>query len=283
MDANEEEGPMNEERRESPPPIVIVTGGVGTSGEQVVNTVLAQYPDVDVPVEIVPHVREVADLERAIAMALDVGGTIVHTLVDGELRAAMVAMAEAHGVVAFDLMGPLMDRLTVVTGEAPLGRPGFYRQLHQNYFERVAAIEYALAHDDGRNRQDWPEADVVLIGVSRSGKTPLSIYLSILGWKAANMPIVPEIPIPPALYRLPRKRVIGLLIDIDRLLTIRRQRSRRMGMGGDSNYTHPGKVTEELQLAREVYRRGRFHVIDVTHKPIEAIADEVAKWVGEPK
>ncbi len=274
---------MSAETRSTPPLILIVTGGVGTSGEQVVNTVLAQYQDIEVPVEIVKHVREVTELEEAVERAKALGGTIVHTLVDGELRAAMIALAEANHVVAFDLMGPLMARLTAVTGQEPLGRPGFYRHLRQDYFQRVAAIEYALAHDDGRNRQEWPEADVVLIGVSRSGKTPLSIYLSMLGWKAANMPIVPQIPIPPALYRLPRKRVIGLLIDLDRLLTIRRQRSRAMGMAGASNYTHPGKVQEELQLARQIYRRGRFHVIDVTHKPVEASADEIIKRIGEPK
>ncbi len=274
---------MNTEERPTPPPIFIVTGGVGTSGEQVVNTVLAQYPDVEMPVEIISHVREVSDLEQAIEGALERNGTIVHTLVDRELRERMIALARDHDVVAIDLMGPLMERLNAVLDQEPLGRPGFYRHLHQNYFERVAAIEYALAHDDGRNRQDWPEADVVLIGVSRSGKTPLSIYLSMLGWKAANMPIVPQIPIPPELYRLPRKRVIGLTIDIDRLLTIRRQRSRTMGMAGASNYTHPGKVEEEIRLARQVYRRGRFHVIDVTHKPVEASADEVIKRIGEPK
>lgn len=273
---------MNEARTPTPPPILIVTGGVGTSGEQVVETVLAQYPDVDVPVEIFAHVREVTDLEEPLAQARDEGATIVHTLVDGELREAMIAMAQEAEVVAIDLMGPLFDRLTGVLGQAPLGRPGFYRHLHRTYFERIAAIEYALAHDDGRNRQDWPEADVVLIGVSRSGKTPLSIYLSVIGWKAANLPIVPQIPIPPELYRLPRQRVICLMIDLDRLLTIRRQRSREMGMATESNYTHPGKVNEELELARHVCRRGRFHMIDVTHQPIEAIADEVTRRIGEP-
>lgn len=274
---------MNAEAHPNPPPLYIVTGGVGTSGEQVVNTVLAQYPDADVEVEVIAHVREVSDLEKAIARAREDGGTIVHTLVDGELRAEMIALAEANDVAALDLMGPLFDRLTAVTGQAPLGRPGFYRHLHRTYYERVAAIEYALAHDDGRNRQDWPEADVVLIGASRSGKTPLSIYLSILGWKAANQPIVPEIPVPQALYRLPRKRVIGLTIDIDRLLTIRRQRSRAMGMSVTSNYTHPGKVEAELKLVHQICRRGRFDMIEVTHKPIEAIADEVTKRIGEPK
>jgi regulator of PEP synthase PpsR (kinase-PPPase family) len=271
---------MEPETTRHPHPIYIVTGGVGTSGEQLVNTVLAQYQEADVPMEIVPHVHDVAALRTAIERAREQGATIVHTLVDGALRARMVTLAQERGVVAIDLMGPLMDHLTSVLGQAPLGQPGLYRHLRRSYFERVAAIEYALAHDDGRRRRDWAEADVVIIGVSRSGKTPLSVYLSILGWKAANMPIVPQIPIPPELFALPRRRVIGLTIDLERLLTIRRQRSRQMGLTGATDYTHPGKVDDELRLARQVYGRGRFHVIDVTHQPIEAIADEVVRVVG---
>jgi len=272
---------MGANGRSSPPPIHILTGGVGTSAEQVVNTVLAQYRDVDVPVEIFSHVNQAAEVERAVTGAAEKGATIVHTLVDAELRKLAKAQAAEQGVVAIDLMGPLMDHLSAVLDQEPLGRPGLYRHLHRSYFERISAIEYALSHDDGLNRKDWPEADALMIGVSRSGKTPLSIYLSVLGYKAANMPIVPQIPIPPELYRLPRRRVIGLTIDLDRLLGIRMQRSRQMGMAPNTDYTHPAKVAEELELAHPVCLRGRFHEIDVTHQPIEAIADEVVRQIGE--
>ncbi len=264
-----------------PPSLIIVSGGVGTSAEQVVNTVLAQFPDVQVPVIILPSVRRPAQIEDAVRQARASGATIVHTLVDGELRQQLIETAARHDVPALDLMGPLLDRLTVVLGQAPLGRPGYYRQLHKSYFERVAAIEYAMAHDDGLRREDWPDADVVLIGVSRTGKTPLSIYLSVLGWKAANMPIVPQIPIPPELYRLDRRRVIGLTIDIDRLLGFRRQRTRLMGISTESDYARPAEVGRELALARQVYQRGGFHVVDVTDKPVEASADEIIKRLGQ--
>lgn len=272
-----------ERSRTAPPPIIIVSGGVGSSGEQVVNTVLAQFPDADVPVDIFPHVREEADLREAVAQAKAEGGTIIHTLVETPLRHKMISLAKAEGVVAMDLMGPLIDHLTVVLGQVPLGRPGFYRHLHRSYFDRVAAIEYAMAHDDGRNRRDWPQADIVLIGVSRTGKTPLSMYLSVLGWKTANIPIVPEIPIPHDLYRIERSRVIGLTIDLDRVLAFRRQRRRLLGMPADSKYTQPGPVAEELELAYQVFRRGGFYVVDVTDKPVEASADEIMKRVGHTR
>lgn len=272
---------MAEDTAATPPPIFIVSGGVGASGEQVVNTVLAQFHDIDVPVITIPSVRVTAQIDSAIVQAKTAGGTIVHTLVDGDLREEMIRRAREEGVLALDLMGPLIERLSEVLGQEPLGRPGFYRQLNATYFDRVAAIEYAMAHDDGRRRQDWPEADVLLIGVSRSGKTPLSMYLAVLGWKAANLPLVPEIPTPPELFELGRKRVVGLMIDLDRLMAFRLRRARHLGMSAQSSYVHPARLEEELRAAHQVYRRGRFHVIDVTDKPVEASADEVIRWIGE--
>jgi [pyruvate, water dikinase]-phosphate phosphotransferase / [pyruvate, water dikinase] kinase len=274
---------MSNEAQRTPPPLIVVSGGTGTSGEQVVNTVLAQFQEVEVPVIVVSSVRQSTQIEAVVAQAEATGGTIVHTMVDAALRRQLISLAERRGVVALDLMGPLLDRLATVLGQAPLGRPGFYRQLHSTYFERVAAIEYAMAHDDGLNRQEWPKADVLLIGVSRTGKTPLSIYLSVLGWKAANMPIVPQIPIPPELYRLDPARVIGLTIDIERLLSFRRQRTRIMGISAESDYARPADVARELAFAREVCQRGGFHVINVTDKPVEASADEVLKRLGRAR
>jgi [pyruvate, water dikinase]-phosphate phosphotransferase / [pyruvate, water dikinase] kinase len=269
---------MAKERPEAPP-IFVVSGGVGTSGEQVVNTILAQFHGVDVPVITIPSVRNTTQVTNAIAQAKAADGTIVHTLVDGELRTVLVRRAADEGVIALDLMGPLIEHLADILGQAPLGRPGFYRQLNATYFERVDAIEYAMAHDDGRKRQDWPEADVLLLGVSRTGKTPLSMYLAVLGWKAANLPLVPEISTPPEIYELDRSRVIGLTIDLDRLVTFRMRRARHMGMAAQSSYAHPGRIEEELRAAHQVFRRGRFHVINVTDIPVEASADEVIKQI----
>lgn len=274
---------MSEKQQKTPPaPIFIVSGGLGTSGEQIVNSVLAQFPGAGIPVTVFPSIRQRAQLEHPIAEAAETGGTIVHTLVDSEVRQALVEMAKARNVVAVDLMGPLLDRLAGLLGRPPLGRPGFYRQLNRTYFERVSAIEYAMAHDDGRNRQDWPNADAILIGVSRTGKTPLSMYLSVLGWKTANMPIIPDIAIPQELYRVKRTHVIGLTIDIDRLLAYRRRRASHLGMSTRTAYANPARIEEELEVAHQVFRCGGFYVVDVTDKPVESSADEVIRRL-EPK
>jgi regulator of PEP synthase PpsR (kinase-PPPase family) len=263
-----------------PPPIFIVSGGIGASGEQVVNTVLAQFPDVKVPVMTVRNVRRPEQLQDVITQAKEQGGAIVHTMVETEMRRRLINLAHEHGVVAIDLMGALLERLTSVLGRLPVEKPGLYRQHHRPYFERIEAIEYTLKHDDGQNPEGWPEADVVLVGVSRTGKTPLSVYLSVLGWKAANFPIVPEISIPPELYQLISSRVIGLKIDLDRLLTFRRRRVGQLGIQAQSAYTDPARIEEELELAQSVFKKGGFFTIDVTDKSVEFSADEIIKRIS---
>jgi [pyruvate, water dikinase]-phosphate phosphotransferase / [pyruvate, water dikinase] kinase len=267
----------------SPPPIFIVSGGTGTSGEQVVNTVLAQFPDIPVPVVTIRSVRNQEQLENVITQAKEQGGTIVHTMVDSQLRQRLIELAQERDVTAIDLMGELLDRLTAALGQPPLEKAGLYRQLHRPYFERIEAIEYALKHDDGQNREGWREADVLLVGVSRTGKTPLSIYLSVLGWKIANLPIVLEIPTPPELYKLEPARVIGLKIDLDRLLAFRRRRVGQLGIPAQSAYTDPERIEEELRLAQSVFRKGGYYTIDVTDKTVEVNADEVIKRISQIK
>lgn len=264
------------------PCIYIVSGGVGASGEQLVNTVLAQFPESNIQISTIGNVRQIRQIETVLAQARANNGTIVHTLVDTPLRESLLNLAQTLGVVTIDLMGPLLVRLESVLGQSPLGQPGRYRQMNRPYFERVAAIEYTLAHDDGQRPKDWSDADVVLVGVSRTGKTPLSVYLSILGWKVANYPIVPEVSAPPELFQLDPIHVVGLTIDLDRLLIFRRQRSSALGISPETNYANPEEVEEELRTARKIFRQGGFFMLNVTDKTLEASADEVIKHINRP-
>ncbi len=257
------------------PPIYIVSGGVGASGEQLVYTVLAQFPERRVPVITVGHVRQPEQVEDVVTQAHVTGGTIVHTMVDGRLRDYLVQLAQEQGVVAIDLVGALMSQLAELLGQEPAGHPGLYRQLHQDYFERVASIDFAMAHDDGRNPAGWSQADIVLVGPSRVGKTPLSMYLSVLGWKVANVPLVTELTPPVELFQLDSRRVIGLSIEPGQLLGHRQQRQRHLGAPGPTAYTDPAAIYEEMEAARRVFKQGGFSTINVTDKPIEASADEI--------
>lgn len=259
--------------------ILIASGGVGASAEQVVFTVLAQYPQNDVRVITIPSLRFSHQIDDVVKRAQNENAILVHTLVDRKLRDQLTAQASKNGVIAIDLMGMLFERLSARLGQEPLGQPGLYRQLKQDYFDRVAAIEYTMAHDDGQHPDGWLEAQIVLLGVSRVGKTPLSMYLSVLGWKVANIPLVLGIAPPSKLNELDPRRVIGLKIDVTQLVAFRQQRQRRLGVIGSSDYTNPEKIFEELQFAEEYYRKGKFFTIQVTDKPIETSADEVIRLV----
>jgi regulator of PEP synthase PpsR (kinase-PPPase family) len=262
------------------PPVYIVSGGSGLSGEQIVETVLAQFPETQVPVIQIPHVRRPQQIENTVALAAGTGGTIVHTLVNKDLREALINLGIKRNVVTIDLMGNLLDRLSKVSGKKPVGQPGLFRQLHQDYFDRIAAIEFTVAHDDGQKPEGLPKADIVLIGVSRSGKTPLSMYLAVHGWKVANVPLIRDVPPPDELSEVDRRRVIGLSIEYEHLMVHRKKRQERIGTGRTSQYTTPAVVFEELEYARNIYRKGGFPVISITNKPIESIADEIIELIS---
>jgi Uncharacterized protein conserved in bacteria len=267
-------------KKGTPPPVYIVSGGSGASGQQIAETALAQFPTLRVPVIVRNNVRSLKQVQIAVKEASADGGTVVHTLVDGSLRETLIRLGRKHGVVTIDLMGPLLEQVAGQTGAKPLEQPGLYRKLRKDYFERVEAIDFAVSHDDGNRPDDIPSADVVIIGVSRCGKTPLSMYLAVHGWKMANIPIIKDIPLPGVLFRIDRRRVIGLSIEYKRLLEHRKKREEHMGKGGTTAYSSPSAVFEELEVARRIYREGGFYVVEVTDKPIEIIADEIIKFIA---
>ncbi len=261
------------------PAIYIISGGVGASGEQVVHTILAQFPDDQPKVITISNVRQVEQLQEVVAQARPEQDTIVHTLVDAQLRQELVSLAEKQQLVTIDLMGPLMSRVAQVTGCEPLSQPGLYRKLREDYYERVAAIEYTMAHDDAQRPDEWDQADIVLTGVSRVGKTPLSLYLSVLGWKVANYPFVQDIPPHPKLLQLDRRRVIGITMEPGQLLVHRRRRQSRLGAPGPSEYVDPVSIQGELAAALMTFQEYGFRVVDVTDKPIETSADEIIRLI----
>lgn len=263
----------------SPLPIFIVSGGLGALGEQLIHIILAQFPTVSAPVKVIPRVLYPHQVEEVVTEAVTTGATIVHTLSDPEIRHTMVRLTQDKGVPAFDIVGPLLEHLTAMFGQQPLGRPGLYQELYPSYFKRVEAVEFTLAHDDGLSYDSWDQAEIALVGVSRVGKTPLSLYLSILGWKVVNIPLVMGLPPRPEMYELDKRRVVGLTIDPSRLLSHREHREQNLGVTGGVNYTNPIKIYEELEEARQVMRRAGFRIIDITDKPIETTAHEVLTLV----
>jgi regulator of PEP synthase PpsR (kinase-PPPase family) len=263
------------------PHIYIVSGGKGISGENVVKSLLVQFPDFKVPTTIASDIHLEADALDVVLTAKKNNGIIVHTMVNKRMRTLITSLCIEHDVVNFDLMGQLSDYLTYALGAEPIQVPGLFRKINQDYFDRVAAIEFTLSTDDGMNQNKLSQADIILTGISRTGKTPLSIYLAMFGWKVANMPIVRDIPPPDELFKVDPRRVFGLTVDTSNLLAQRKRRVSRMGNFDSGSYLDIRGISEELIAADNLFKRGRFTVIDVTNKPIESSANEIVHLLQE--
>lgn len=255
-------------------PVYIISGGVGASGELLTRTVLAQFADTRTPVTVWPHIHQPQQLDEIVAQAVEENALLVHTLVKPDVRARLAEAAAAANLTNIDLVGPLMEQLARTLQSEPLGQPGRYRTLYNSYFKRIEAIEFAVNHDDGQRIEELIRAEIVLLGVSRVGKTPLSVYLSLQGWKVANIPLVPEIPLPPELDDVPRERIVGLTIEPQQLLLHRRHRQRHLGIPQGA-YAGREEVVEEIRAANHLYHAKGYVVVDITDKPVETSSEEV--------
>lgn len=260
--------------------IYILSGGVGSSGEQLARTVLAQFRDADVSLQIFSKVVHKAKAREIVDQAAEQNALIIHTFVDPKLRKAVQLYADGKGVVALDLIGPFIEELAQRLQKEPLGTPGLYRQLHKSYFDRIDAMDYALNHDDGRHPEGWRDAEIILLGASRVGKTPLSLYLSVLGWKVANIPLIPGILPHKTFGELDKQRVIGLTIAPGELIEHRQHRQNRLGVtNNETDYVNPPKVYEEIEAVEKFLNQNGIPIIDVSGKPIETSADEVVRLI----
>ena len=260
---------------EKTPPIYIVSGGKGLAGDAVVQSVLIQFPNNKVPVMIVPDVLNQGKMDDVISKALATKGVIVHTMVDPEARKMLIESCIKNGVTHFDLVGDLSDYLSDLLKIKPISKPGLYRLSNIAYFRRVEAIDFTLKVDDGQNPERIIQADIVLTGVSRTGKTPLSVYLAMFGWKVANVPLVPGIEPPEELFKADPGRVFGLNISPVYLIAQRANRVKSLHMDEDSDYINKRKVGEELEYASRIFEKGGFTEIQITNKPIESSANEI--------
>jgi regulator of PEP synthase PpsR (kinase-PPPase family) len=266
----------------SPCWVFIVSDATGETANRVVKAALAQFGGVNVQIERRGGVRSEEGARAVAREAAKREAMIVHTLVMPAVRYSLTEESRVQGVECVDLIGPLMLHLTDWLKTAPLAQPGLVDQLDEAYFRRIGALEFAVRHDDGRNPDELAEADLVLVGVSRVSKTPLSFYLAYRGWMVGNVPIVLGIEPPPILFKLPKHRIVALSVQPERMVTLRRQRLGRMPLSG--SYANPEHVREEYRYAHEIFKeRGRWPVVDVTVKSIEESASEVLELVRQAR
>jgi regulator of PEP synthase PpsR (kinase-PPPase family) len=262
------------------PPIFIISGGAGALGKHVARIALSQFVGLNPPMIVIPQICNHDQLAEAIAQVVAKRGIIIHTMVDPTIRQALIQLAQEYQIRTIDTIGDPLAELATVLGQAPLGQPGLYQGGNDTYLERINAIEYTVDHDDGRSPNELAQADVVLTGISRVGKTPLSIYLSVLGWRVANVPLVLDIQPPPELFAIDRRRVIGLTIDVDVLMQHRRWRQEAYGWHAGHAYSDAEALYTEVEFGQRIFRKGGFSVINVTNKPIEETADQVIAMIS---
>jgi regulator of PEP synthase PpsR (kinase-PPPase family) len=265
------------------PYIFVVSDGTGITAEQTLRAALTQFTETDVGIELRPEIRTESQALAVVKEASEAGGFIVHTAVSKELRNCIADLGRLHNVQTIDLMGPLLAQLTQQLSNSPSERPGLFRELNKEYFQRIEAMEFAFRHDDGQRFNELSKADIVLIGVSCTFKTPLSIYLAIKGWLVGNVPIVLGISPPPVLFELSSRKVFGLTADAHWLAALRKVRDQHLG-GATGEYANLNFIRRELSYAKRIFAsQPNWTVIQVTNKPIEELASEIIARIRQQR
>ncbi|RME23922.1 MAG: kinase/pyrophosphorylase, partial [Deltaproteobacteria bacterium] len=265
-----------------PRPIFVVSDGTGETAEKLVRAALLQFNDVLVHVRTFPNVTSAGQLGRLFRLAAREGAIVVTTLVRADMRQQAASLAADHHVTTIDAIGSLLGQFSEFLRAAPEGVPGRMHRADEAYFNRIAAVEFTVKADDGKEPRLLPAADIVLVGVSRTSKTPLSVFLAHKGYKVSNVPVVLGQPVPETLFQCDQRRVFALTIAPDSLQQIRQQRVRTMRIPGRSNYDDMDYILAELEFSDELFRRNpTWPVIDVTRKAVEETAAAIIEILQE--
>jgi [pyruvate, water dikinase]-phosphate phosphotransferase / [pyruvate, water dikinase] kinase len=261
----------------------LVSDSTGETLEMVAKAALAQFENAEIIRHFWPMVRSLQHLDRIFGELANNPGLVLFTLVNPEIRARLEEKCILMGLP----MVPALDSVTAALenqlGQEAKGKPGRQHMMDDAYFDRVEAIHYTIAHDDGVGWENWEAADIVLAGVSRTSKTPTSIYLANRGYKVANIPIVVESPPPKVLFNLRHPLVVGLITAPDRLVQIRRNRLLSLNESTETAYIDADRVRAEVQLARRMFGDNGWPVIDVTRRSIEETAAAIIRLYNERK
>ena len=258
----------------------IMSDGTGETALAVARSALVQYkPD---QVSLIRH-QNIRTKEQALSAMekIQTGGQslLIYTMVLSEVRQLIQELCQQKKIKAIDLLGPLFKSFDGVLENNKEKTPGLLRSVDEDYFKRISATEFSLRHDDGQSVQKLKDADIVLVGVSRTSKTPLSIYLSFKGWKVANIPLVLGIPLPADLSSVDYRKIIGLTIDIDNLIKIRKNRLKKFGWNFNREYADKAHILKEMDYCRELFEKHRWPVVNVTDRALEETAGEVLRII----
>lgn len=253
--------------------IFVLSDSIGETAELLAKAGLSQFNGHEDNIHRIPYVDDQGTINEAVQTAKENNGLIAFTLVKPELRSYLLERASAYDVIAVDLLGPLLDKLEEFMGIKPHLEPGLVRKLDEDYYNRIEAVEFAVKYDDGRDAKGILKADLILIGLSRTSKTPLSQFLAHKQIKVANVPIVPEVDPPEELFQVDPKKCIGLKINSQKLNDIRRERLKSLGLDDTANYAQLERIEQENAFFEEVVERIGCVTVDVSNKAVEETAN----------
>ncbi len=259
----------------------LVSDATGETINSVARACLVQFDGIDPLEHTWSLIRTTGQMEKVLASVAANPGIVLFTIVNDELRSQLREGCRKLQVPCIAVLEPIIGAFANFLGLQASGRPGGQHELDAEYFARIDAMTFALAHDDGQSARNYEEADVILIGVSRTSKTPTCIYLANRGIKAANVPIVPGCPVPPELMQARHPLVVGLTKDPTQLIQIRRNRLRLLAQDEQTDYIDPESVREEVAQARRLCAEHNWPVLDVTRRSIEETAAAIIQMLGE--
>lgn len=260
--------------------IFLLSDATGETVEKMCSAALIQFPDRPVITRRIGNVRNRSHVIDILNEAKRLEALVVYTMVNRELAQLVQDESLLRSLPAIDMLTPLLLRLSAYLDLTPQELPGLLHGVDEAYYKRIDAVEFTVKHDDGQETRNLHKADIVLVGVSRTSKTPLSIYLAHRGWKVANVPLVPGVKPPQELFEIDQSRIAGLIIDPHRLVELRAARLRNLGQDPRAAYADFDEIADELKQVRAFYRRHPWVIVDVTGKAVEETANEVLVKLG---
>lgn len=257
--------------------VFVVSDSLGETAHRVAHAAASQFGNA-MDFRRVSYVSTREALDEVAEEAKGLRALVVHTLVLPEFRAHINERCRAEGIAAIDILGPMMDGLSTICETQPKLQPGLIYQLDEEYFREVEAVEFAVKYDDGKDPHGLLKAEIVLLGVSRTSKTPLSMYLAHRGYRVANVPLVPEVSPPDEIYLVPRDRIFGLTIRAEELQSIRQERLKALGLASNASYASFERINEELRYGEGIMRAAGCRIIDVTKRAVEETASKIIDY-----
>ncbi|MDF7668284.1 MULTISPECIES: pyruvate, water dikinase regulatory protein [unclassified Lactobacillus] len=272
---------MSEETLKKEVNIIIISDSAGDTAFNNAIAAAAQFPDAQVNYRRYPFITDNNKLDAVFDEIEQYPNIIIiYSLVKDEMQIPVIRFVREHKVQSVDILSPALEALQKVTGKRPLEKIGAQHKMNQHYFDRISAMEFAVMYDDGKDPKGFLEADVVLLGVSRTSKTPLSLFLANKNLKVANLPLVPDTHIPKEIYKINPKKIIGLTNDLSVLNEIRRERMISYGLSPDTTYSNTDSIKAELDSAQKLYDKLGCYVINVAHRSIEETAALIMDHLG---